>query len=136
MIDRPIDQAAAEVLAEFELQRPRARELDRLADPEIAVCTGGIKRIAAVFVVDQHAEARASGRDLRRCLDRQHLEGRNAREKRLVSRGHVFELAAMVDRKRHQKRNVATTGGCPVNVVDRLVLAQRPLLAAVFEEEL
>ncbi len=95
---------------------------------------GGIERIAAVFVVDQHAEAGAALSHLCRSPDGKHLEGRDAREQFRISLGNVLELTAMVDGERHQERDVAPSRRRPVHVVDCLVLAQRLLLAAVLEE--
>ena len=43
---------------------------------------------------------------------------------------------AMVDGQRHQRGDVAPARRRPMDVVDRLVLAQRPIAAAVLQEEL
>ena len=54
------------------------------------------------------------------------------RHRQLV--GDIGQLRAVVDGERHQKRDFAPPIGRPVDVVDRLVLAERPELAAMLEE--
>src|SRR5579863_2901427 len=99
--NRPFDQLGAERAAEFEVERPRARLLDRAADPEIVV-DGAKQRLAAIFAVEQHAEARSSRRDFRRRFDREALEGADTLARRLRLVGDLLELRAMIDGEGHQ----------------------------------
>ena len=133
MIHRPFDQPAAEVLTELELKRARTGQFDRLGHPQVLSGAGGEQRVAAIFVVEQHPEAGASVGDATRGADRQHLERGNARYRRLIRR-QILQLNAMIDGERHQARIFATPRRRPMDVVQRGVLAQRPLAAAVIEE--
>ena len=66
VIHRPFDQPAADILAELELQRTRTGQFDRPRHPQVLSGAGGEQRIAAIFVVEQHPEAGASGGDASR----------------------------------------------------------------------
>ena len=81
--------------------------------------------VAAVFLVDQHAVAVAAGGDFSRRLDRQHFEVRDTCHVGADPRRDILELDAMVAGQRHQRGNVTPPRRCPMDVVDRLVLAQR-----------
>jgi argininosuccinate lyase len=48
--------------------------------------------------------------------------------------GDGLELRAMIDRQRHQRIGLAAARGCPMHVIDRRVLAQRVMRAAMLEE--
>ena len=99
--------------ADLEIERARAGQLDRPADPE-RLLGGAEQRLAAVGAVEQHAEARPAVGDPRRRLDRQHLEvARCARRGAPTSLGHLFELRPVVDGERHQRVGLAAGASSP-----------------------
>ena len=67
----------------------------------------------------------------RDCKD---LESRNSHARHLEPVGKLFELLAVVDGERHERTGLRPPGACPVQVIERFVLPQRPLAAAVREE--
>ena len=75
--------------------------------------SGAEQRLAPVFAVEQHAEARPARRDLRRGLDGEQLEGADALARRAGVVGDFFELGAMVDRQRHDRRRLGRGGSSP-----------------------
>ena len=133
MCDRPFLELGAERAAEFEIERARARLLDRSSDPEVVI-EGAKERLAAILSVEQHAVARAAGGDLRRRLDRQQLESADALTIHARIVGDFFKLGAMVDRKRHDRRRLRPARRRPVNVVQRRIVAECPVRRAVLEE--
>ena len=100
--DRPFHELGAERAAALEIERARARQLDGAADPERMI--GGAEQgLAAIGAVDQHAEAGAAVRHLRRGLDGEHLEVGNALDRRADLLRHRLELHAVVDGERHER---------------------------------
>ena len=112
MGDRPFDELGAERAAELELERARARLLDRPADPE-AVIDGAEQRLAPIFAVEQHAIAGPAGRDLGGGLDREQLEVADALAGRAGVVGDLLELGAMVDRQRHDRGRLGAGASSP-----------------------
>ena len=91
---------------------------------------------AAVFLVEQHAVAIAAVRDSGGGLHGEHLELYDLFRIRSGALGYVFQLHAMIASESQQRRNVPAARRHPVYVVDRLVLAQRMVPAAMLQEEL
>ena len=138
VLDRPLDQLRADVLREFEPQRARARQFDRPAEPGEAMPGEFEHRLAAVFLVEQHAVAGAAVGDPRRRLDRQHLEGIDALADRRRPCG-----ARLLELRRDGRWPAPSAMGMSRRRVVaqwiwlmRLVLAQRPVRAAVLQEKL
>ena len=123
----------AERAAEFEFERARARLLDRPADPEVMI-EGAEQRLAAVLAVEQHAVAGPARRDLGGGLDREQFEGADALARRAGVVGDLLQLRAMIDRQRHDRGRLRPAGRRPVDVIERLVAAQRPMGRAALEE--
>ena len=110
--DRPFDELRAEASAVLEIERARARQLDRPADPERMV--GGAKQsLAAIGAVDQHAEAGPAIRHPGGGLHGQDLEVGDALGRRADLLRHGFELNAMVDGKRHQRLGLPDGASLP-----------------------
>ena len=101
--------------AALEAERARARLLDRAADPERMLC-GVEQRLAAVGLVEQHAEAGPPVGDPRRGRDGEALEGGDPLARRAGGVGHRLELGAMVDGERDQRvglrRGASSPSGC------------------------
>ena len=131
VVDGPLHQPPADIGGELELERARTRQLDGLGDPEIPGRGNFEQRRAAILVVEQHAEAGPTVGHPARGLDRQNLEGGELFGRRPL---HSLELAAVVDRERPERRDGAAPGRRPVDVVDGVVLAERPLRAAMRQE--
>ncbi len=110
--DRPFDELRAETAAAFEIERPRARQFHRSADPERMV-GGAEEGLAAIGAVEQHAEARPSIRHAGRGLDGQHLEVADALDRRADLVRHRFELHPVIDGERHQRVGPAAGGSSP-----------------------
>ncbi|EEF24015.1 conserved hypothetical protein, partial [Ricinus communis] len=135
MVERPFDQLRADILAEFEAQRLGARQFDRAADPGEILGRGIEEGIAAEALVDQHAVAAAVVGNAGGGLDGQPLEGDDLLVVDAEFVADAGQLRTMIDRQRHEKRDIALAGRRPVNVIDRLVLAQRTMFAALGQEE-
>src|ERR1700722_8626455 len=99
MFDRPLLQLAAYRSAVFELQWMGAGQLYRASDPPTAT-GGGIERILAVTLIDQHTDTLLQIK-FALCLcnrvDQQSLEPREARFIRTAFARQIVELAAMVE---------------------------------------
>ena len=112
-------------------KRARARLFQRAAHPE-AELRRIEHRLAAIDVVEQRAVARLA---LRRrwpmACDGQPLEGVEALARRAGVVGHLLQLHAVVDGEGQELLGLLAPRRRPVHVVDRLVLAQRPVRAAV-----
>ena len=81
VVDRPFDEPAPTSWLNSKRKRPRARLLHRPADPETVL--GRIEhRLAAIGVVEQHAEARRALGDLGGRRDGQPLEVADALARR------------------------------------------------------
>ena len=131
--DRPFDQLGAERSAEFEIERARARLLDRATDPEIVIC-GAEQGVAAIPAVEQHAVAGPPSRDRGGGLDGQALECPDAFARRAGVVGDLLELGAVIDGQRHQARRLLAPRRRPMDVVEVFVAAQRAMRRAAIEE--
>src|SRR5208282_4655421 len=72
--DWPFLELGPERAAEFELERPRTRLLDRPTDPEVMI-NGAEQRLASIFAVEQHAVARSARSHFGGSVDRKQFEG-------------------------------------------------------------
>src|SRR5277367_6766057 len=133
MCDRPFHELGPERAAELELERARAWLLDRPANPE-AVINRAKQRLAPIFAVEEHAITGSARRDLGGGLDREQFEVADALARRARGVGDLLELRTMVDRQRHDRGRLGPARRRPVDVIERLVAAQRPVGRAVFEK--
>ena len=104
------------------------------------VCTGNICRSPMAEGLFRHAiKGRGDYRVLSAgvgAIDGQPLEGNDPVMGNAQFVGDADELRTMVDGKRHQQRDLTVPCRRPVDMVDRLVLAQRPMFAARLQEEI
>jgi hypothetical protein len=133
--ERPFDQFGAERAAELKVERARAGLFDRAADPKAMV--GGAKQsFAAIFAIEQHAKARTSASDYCGSFHRQFLEGADSFARRADLVGDRLELGAMIDGQRHQAWRLLGASRCPVNMIERRIVAERPVRRAFFQKML
>ena len=94
------------------------------------------QRLAAVGAVEQHAEARPAVGDAHRRLHREALEGVDPLARRAGLVGDLLQLRAMVDREREERLRLRPPRRRPMDVVQRLVMAERVMRAALLEKRL
>jgi len=131
--DGPFLKLGSQRAAEFEIERARSRLLDRPRDPEVVV-QGAEQGLAPVFSVEEHAIAGSARGDPGRRLDREQLESRYALAGRSGVVRDLLELRAMVDGERHDRRRLRAPRRRPMDVVQRLVLAQGAMGRAAAEK--
>ena len=98
--------------AALEIERPRARQFHRPADPE-GMFGGAEHRLASIGSVEQHAEARPASATRAAASTASTLNSlmRSTRRADLV--GHRFELRAVIDGERHQRVRLAAGASSP-----------------------
>ena len=97
---------------------------------------GAEQSLAAVPVLQQHAEARRAGGGFRGGGDRKSEAVRDAARLRPRLGGELFEPVRVVHRQNGQPLRRGAARRRPVDVVDRRVFAQRALRRSVFEKKL
>src|SRR4029079_19184360 len=110
------------------------RRLRRPADPESRESGGFEQRVAAISLVEKDAETRPTVGDACCGRERQRLEFADALTRRADPVGDRFELRPMVDGERYQFFRLRPARCRPVDVVDRLVTAERMVGAPMGEE--
>ena len=125
----PSAQGAAQVRPALEAQGPRARQLDRPADPQ-AFAGGVVQRVLAEAAVEQDAAVAAAVRGHHRRTQRQPLEVGDVLGAGADAGAHLLELDAVVEGEGQHLRPVPAAVGGPVHLLEPGVLAQPAMLAA------
>src|SRR5439155_14038769 len=104
-------------------------------DPELVL--GGVEhRLAAIGLIEQHAEAWTAAGNPGARRNREPLEIGNALARSACPFGHIFELPAMIDGKGEKSGRRLPASRRPVDMIDRLVFAERTVRTATGEEVL
>ncbi len=111
MLDRPGDELRADILGELELERLRARKLDRTADPGEILLHGIEKASRPKALVDQHTIARPALGNAGGSRHGKALEGGDALFGNVEFACHIDQLRAVVDGQCHQQRDFAGKPG-------------------------